>query len=67
MVALEYEPETHLEAFEPQSIRLDTLADHVDQVLSEASDTGVLDKLSSLKGSYGGAVRVYLIIKRQKR
>ena len=67
MVALEYEPETRLEAFEPQSIRLDTLADHVDQVLSEASDTGVLDQLSLLNGSSGGAVRVLPIRKRQKR
>mgnify|MGYP000175272648 FL=1 len=54
MGALEYEPETRLEAFEPQSIRLDTLADNVDRVLSEASDTGVLDQLSSLNGSSGG-------------
>ena len=67
MVAIEYESETRLEAFEPQSIRLDTLADNVDQVLSEASDTGVLDQLSSLNGSSGGAVRVSLIRKRQKR
>ena len=43
MGALEYEPETRLEAFEPQSIRLDTLADNVDRGLSEALDTGVLD------------------------
>lgn len=55
MGALEYEPETRLEAFEPQSIRLDMLADNVDRVLSEASDTGVLDQLSSLNGSSGGA------------
>ena len=55
MGALEYEPETHLEAFELQSIHLDTLASDVDQVLSEVTDTGVLDRLCSLNGSSGGA------------
>lgn len=55
MGALEYEPETQLEAFEPQSIHLDTLANDVDQVLAEVTDTGVLDRLCSLNGSSGGA------------
>ena len=55
MGALEYQPAADAEAFEPDDIRLDVLAENVDDILSEHDSGEALATLRSLNGSSGGA------------
>lgn len=55
MGALEYEPESEHDLFEPQDIRLDSMAEDVEAVMAETPAEQVVDRLCSLNGSSGGA------------
>ena len=56
MGALEYEPEEKFRMdFHPDDIRLDTLANHAEEILNDREAGQALDELASLNGSSGGA------------
>lgn len=56
MGALEYEPEEKFRMdFHPDDIRLDTLANHAEEIPNDREAGQALDELASLNGSSGGA------------
>ena len=55
MGALEFEPATDVEAFEPNEIHLDVIAQNVDEILAQQEAGTALATLKSLNGSSGGA------------
>ena len=55
MGASEYEPADERQALEPESIRLDAIAENIDRVLAEQASGEALATLSNLNGSSGGA------------
>lgn len=69
MGALEYEPEEKFRMdFHPDEIRLDTLANHAEEILNDREAGQALDELASLNGSSGGArPKIVCLVSSDKR